>query len=292
MTVGEAEATNASSAEAEAALAYHETLSWLYRTQLFGIKLGLDNVQRLLNALALPDKRQRILHVAGTNGKGSVCAMIAAICREDGYRTGLFTSPHLVTYRERIQVNGEMISPNDVASNLAFIRDLTRDWDPHPTFFELTTALALLHFKKQACDIVVLETGLGGRLDATNAVAPVVSVITPISLDHQKWLGHTLAEIAGEKAGIIKHNVPVVSAAQDPVAERVIRARATECNAPLEIVTQSYTTDSLELAGSYQRRNAAVAIAALRAADIQSDSKCDHPRLTIRSLAGAFSTMG
>ena len=130
--------------------------------------------------------------------------MIDSICRAQGYHTGLFISPHLVTFRERIRVNGEMISEEAVADGLTMIRDLIADWEPHPTFFEVTTALALKHFGDAKIDIAILETGLGGRLDATNAVQSDVSVITPIDLDHEKWLGHTLAEIAGEKAGIIK----------------------------------------------------------------------------------------
>ena len=130
--------------------------------------------------------------------------MIDSICRAQGYRTGLFISPHLVTFRERIRVNGEMISENAVADGLTIIRNLVADWDPHPTFFEVTTALALKHFSDAKLDVAILETGLGGRLDATNAVQSDVSVITPIAFDHEEWLGNTLAEIAGEKAGIIK----------------------------------------------------------------------------------------
>jgi dihydrofolate synthase/folylpolyglutamate synthase len=248
--------------------AYHEALAWLYGTQRFGIKLGLENVQRLLRELKVPGKDQRIVHAAGTNGKGSVCAMIDSICRAAGYRTGLFTSPHLVTYRERIRVNGEMIGPDAVARGLNAIREMIREWDPHPTFFEITTALALDHFKKSDCEMIVLETGLGGRLDATNALAPVVSVITPIGFDHEKWLGHTLEAIASEKAGIIKAKVPVVSAQQDPPAEKVIRARAAECEAPLEFVTESYAGSAVGLVGKHQQQNAALAIAALRAAGV------------------------
>ncbi|HEX8077000.1 MAG TPA: Mur ligase family protein, partial [Chthoniobacterales bacterium] len=193
-------------------MTYAEALAWLYGTQRFGIKLGLENVQRLLRQLDVPRNDQRIVHVAGTNGKGSVCAMIDSICRASGLRTGLFTSPHLVTYRERIRVDGEMIEKQQVARGLSELRETIRDWDPHPTFFEITTALALDHFKKENCEVIVLETGLGGRLDATNAITPVVSVITPIGYDHEKWLGHTLDAIASEKAGIIKRGVPVVSA--------------------------------------------------------------------------------
>jgi dihydrofolate synthase/folylpolyglutamate synthase len=247
---------------------YGEALAWLYGTQRFGIKLGLENVQRLLLELNVPGKDQRIIHVAGTNGKGSVCAMIDSICRAANHRTGLFTSPHLVTYRERIRVNGEMIAPEEVARGLSALRETIRDWDPHPTFFEITTALALDHFKKNECEVIVLETGLGGRLDATNALLPVVSVITPVGYDHEKWLGNTLELIAGEKAGIIKPRVPVVSAKQEAAAENVIRARASECETPLEFVTEPYAASSVGLVGTHQRENAAIAIAALRSGGV------------------------
>jgi dihydrofolate synthase/folylpolyglutamate synthase len=244
--------------------AYQEALAWLYGTERFGIKLGLENVQRLLRELNVPGKDQRIIHVAGTNGKGSVCAMIDSISRAANYRTGLFTSPHLVTYRERIRINGEMIAPDEVGSGLSALRDMIRDWDPHPTFFEITTALALDHFKKKECEVIVLETGLGGKLDATNAILPVVSVLTPIGYDHEKWLGSTIEAIAGEKAGIIKPRVPVVSAKQETAAENVIRARASDCEAPLEFVTEPYAASSVDLAGMHQCENAALAVAALR----------------------------
>ena len=247
---------------------YGEALAWLYRTQRFGIKLGLENIQRLLRELNVPGKSQRIIHVAGTNGKGSVCAMIDSICRAANHRTGLFTSPHLVTYRERIRVNGEMIAPDEVASGLSALRETIRTWDPHPTFFEITTALALDHFKKNECEVIVLETGLGGRLDATNAVTPIVSVITPIGYDHEKWLGHTLEAIAGEKAGIIKPRVPVVSAKQESAAENVILARASECDAPIEFVAEPHASCPVGLAGTHQRQNAALAVAALRSGGV------------------------
>ena len=252
----------------ERASAYKDALAWLYGTQRFGIKLGLENIQRLLRELEVPAKGQRVVHVAGTNGKGSVCAMIDSVCRAQGYRTGLFTSPHLVSYRERIQVDGEMIAEEKVAEGLTTIRKVIHDWEPHPTFFEITTALGLMHFKECGCEVVALETGLGGRLDATNAVEPVVSVITPIGYDHQSWLGSTLEEIAGEKAGIIKPHIPVVSAAQEPAAEKVLRARAAECEAPLRFVSESYTETPLALAGAHQKQNASLAITALQRGDI------------------------
>ena len=311
-------------------LSYKQALAWLYGLQRFGIKLGLENIRRLLDELSrsggfqtavgdLPPSQcyavpseialpWKVIHVAGTNGKGSVCAMIDSICRAQGYRTGLFISPHLVTFRERIRVNGEMISEDAVADGLTMIRDLVADWDPHPTFFEVTTALALKHFgdavergakhdsvqlpspspplesrerikvrgfspDRHQLDVAILETGLGGRLDATNAVQSDVSVITPIGLDHEEWLGNTLAEIAGEKAGIIKPRVPVVSAPQQPQAEEVIRARAAECGSPVQFVNETYHGSPVALRGEYQKQNAAVAIAAIHAANIQLGEK-------------------
>src|SRR5881396_3261530 len=265
-------------------MTYKEALSWLYSLQRFGIKLGLENIRRLLAALsrsggfqaavgdleiALPWK---VIHIAGTNGKGSVCAMVDSICRAQGHRTGLFTSPHLVTFRERIRVNGEMVSENAVANGLNAIRNLIADWDPHPTFFEVATALAVKHFSESKIDVAILETGIGGRLDATNAIQSDVSVITQIDFDHEEWLGNTLAEIASEKAGIIKPRIPVVCASQRPEAEKVIRTRAAECEAPLQFVTESYDGSPIALRGHLQKQNAAMAIAALRAAEIDVDN--------------------
>jgi dihydrofolate synthase/folylpolyglutamate synthase len=276
---------------------YREALLWLYATQRFGIKLGLENIERLLIALSVvegrapPDRSSKsrrddeatapqsfalqlgsgtskVIHVAGTNGKGSVCAMIDAIARAAGHQTGLFTSPHLISFRERLRVNGEKISEDEVARGLSEIRVRIWNWDPHPTFFEITTALALYHFQTTRCEILVLETGMGGRLDATNAIQSSVSVITPIDFDHEKWLGHSIAEIAKEKAGIIKPRTPVVSAPQRPEAEAIIRQRAEECNALLQFVSDSWTKTKIALRGEHQKMNAAVAIAALKAAAI------------------------
>ncbi len=177
-------------------LTYKEALAWLYSLQRFGIKLGLENIERLLDECcsgvcvkrpvlaAASASTPKVIHVAGTNGKGSVCAMIDSICRAQGYRTGLFTSPHLVTFRERVRVNGDMISEDAVARGLTTIRNIVANWDPHPTFFEVVTALALKHFSDTKIEIAILETGLGGRLDATSAVQSDVSVITPIDFDH------------------------------------------------------------------------------------------------------------
>jgi dihydrofolate synthase / folylpolyglutamate synthase len=268
----------------DASINYREALAWLYSLQRFGIKLGLENIERLLDELGLgsarasravfgasPKTSPKVIHVAGTNGKGSVCAMIDSICRAQGHRTGLFTSPHLVTFRERIRVDGEMISEEAVGDGLTTIRNLVANWDPHPTFFEVVTALALKHFSDTKVKIVILETGLGGRLDATNAIQSNVSVITPIDFDHEKWLGKRISEIASEKAGIIKPGGPVVSASQRAEAEKVIRARAAEFHARLEFVKKSYDKTPIALAGSHQKENAALAITALRAAKIDVD---------------------
>ena len=259
-------------------MTYKEALAWLYSLQRFGIKLGLENIRRLIRAQAVDLSNATVVHVAGTNGKGSVCAMIDSICRAGKYRTALFISPHLVTFRERIRVDGEMISEGDVADGLTNIRELVADWDPHPTFFEITTALALKYFADSkparhslgegGIDIMILETGLGGRLDATNAVQSNVAVITPIALDHEKWLGDSLEKIASEKAGIIKERRPVITSSQPIEAQRVISLRASECEASLQVVDQAYDKSPIALRGEYQKLNAALAIAAIRAARI------------------------
>ncbi|MGH8093598.1 MAG: bifunctional folylpolyglutamate synthase/dihydrofolate synthase [Chthoniobacterales bacterium] len=259
---------------------YREALAWLFRTQRFGIKLGLENSRRLFAALEVPSPNERIIHVAGTNGKGSTCALLDSVTRAAGYRTGLFTSPHLITFRERIQVNGKLITEEEAARGLAKIRELVANWQPHPTFFEITTALALDHFRNHEVEIVVLETGMGGRLDATNATQSVVSVLTPIDYDHQKWLGDTLTKIAFEKAGIIKHKVPVVSALQAGEAAAVIHARAKECEAPLDFVRQPFDRFPVALSGTHQRENAALALSALHTARIKVDDAAIERGLT------------
>ncbi len=247
------------------ALNYQESLDWLYGTQTFGIKLGLENTTRLLNQLsitpALEDKK--IIHVAGTNGKGSVCAFSERILRDAGLRTGLFTSPHLVTYRERIRVRGVVIDEDDVAAGLSDIRDLVSNWEVHPTFFEISLGLAMRHFCARECGVIILETGMGGRLDATNAVSSDVSVITSISLDHQQWLGETIREIASEKAGILKRNVPVVIGNLLPEARDVVGRRALALGIPCIEVHPIPEEWELGLAGNHQRENAALAVEAV-----------------------------
>lgn len=248
-------------------MTYREAVAWLYGLQLHGIRLGLAQMRRICTELGIALDRSgpghAFIHVAGTNGKGSVCAMLDSVCREAGLRTGLYTSPHLVTFRERIRLDGEMIPEEAVARGLERIRSITESWEHPQTFFEVTTALALDWFQTQGAEVVVLETGLGGRLDATNVVTPVVSILTPIGLDHQRYLGETLAEIAGEKCGIIKTGVPVVSATQLPEAASVIRQRALESGSELSIADQPLVEQPIGLDGEHQRWNAALAVRTL-----------------------------
>ncbi|HEX8312918.1 MAG TPA: folylpolyglutamate synthase/dihydrofolate synthase family protein [Chthoniobacteraceae bacterium] len=250
---------------------YEEALQWLYGTQLHGIRLGLESIRRLTEALEISvDGRSgpKFLHVAGTNGKGSTCAMLDSLCRAAGLRTGLFTSPHLITFRERIQVDGDLISEAEVADGLTSIREAVADWEHSPTFFEITTALALGYFQYKQVEVAVLETGMGGRLDATNIVTPAVSIVTEIDLDHQQWLGSTLAEIAAEKAGIAKAGVPFITVPQQREARLVLSHLAVERDAPFCQVATPLNDVDLGLAGSHQEWNAALAVHALELAGI------------------------
>jgi dihydrofolate synthase/folylpolyglutamate synthase len=245
---------------------YEEAVAWLYASQLHGIKLGLENIRRLCEALAVEvsgPKAPKFLHVAGTNGKGSVCALLDACCRAGGLRTGLFTSPHLIDFRERIRVDGKMIGEAEVAAGLTRIRELAAGWDHAPTFFEIATALALEWFQQMGAEVVVLETGMGGRLDATNIVAPAVCVLTPIDLDHQQWLGETLEQIAREKAGIMKPGVPVVSAPQAHEVRAVFDEVAASTGSVLHYIEGPIEHVKIALAGSHQRWNAKLAVQAL-----------------------------
>lgn len=240
---------------------YRESLDWLFNTQMFGIKLGLENAHRLASALDIYPIGKIVIHVAGTNGKGSVCAMAESIARAAGYSTGLFTSPHLVHYNERIKINGNDVGNSEIAEELTNIRDLIADWQPHPTFFEITTALGLLLFKKNGCEIIILETGMGGRLDATNIVTPSASVLTKIDFDHAQWLGNTLEKIATEKAGIIKPNIPAITYPQTPEVLEVFKKSTDQ----LTIIENPYS-GQIALAGEHQNWNAALAIESLEKA--------------------------
>jgi dihydrofolate synthase / folylpolyglutamate synthase len=298
-------------------MTYPEAIQFLYDLRLFGAKFGLENTFRLAALAGNPQTRLRFIHVAGTNGKGSTCAMLESIYRAAGLRTGLFTSPHLVSFRERIQVSRQLIPESDVVRLVEELRgrvaagvppavepgilpggasagiskrtggssaspggrmppstsggtpDATNRHDACPTFFEFVTVMALKYFAEQQCDLVIWETGLGGRLDATNIVTPLAGVITNIAFDHQQWLGDTLEKIAAEKAGIIKPGVPVLTATAEPAALAVIEQMAREKAAPLVknisaeagLAARLRDAAALPLLGEHQRLNAALALA-------------------------------
>jgi dihydrofolate synthase/folylpolyglutamate synthase len=245
-------------------MTYAEAIDWLFSTQTFGIKLGLDGPRHLLKEYqAFPKHGVQVIHVAGTNGKGSTCAMIDSLARATGKRTGLFTSPHLIDYRERIQVSGRQISEERCAEMLTELRTLCESLETHPTFFEITLVVAMRWFREMECELIVLETGMGGRLDATTAVPADVCVITPIGLDHTQWLGDTLAKVAAEKAGIFLPGVPVVSSPQEPEARLVLEKEANALRAPLEFAGEPLLGYSIALPGPHQAWNAALAVAAL-----------------------------
>lgn len=268
-----------------------DPVAWINTPRWRASRLGLERMTDLLERLSRPQDDLRFVHVAGTNGKGSVCAYLARILEEAGYTVGLFTSPYILRFEERIRVNGADITAEELARAVAVVRPAAAAIEAatgdHPTEFELMAAVALEHFRASACDIVVLEVGLGGRLDATNAIdAPEVSIITRIGLDHTDLLGDTLAAVAGEKAGIVKAGVPVVSWPQEPEAMAVIEAvcaeRGCELRCPdfadlaveplagaggegvVPLRRFSYRGRSFEthLLGSYQPFNAVLALAA------------------------------
>jgi len=213
---------------------YAESVHFLYSlgNEIQTAKFGLERISRLLEAIGNPHRAGRFVHVAGTNGKGSTCAMIEAGLRASGVRTGLYTSPHLVEPTERIRIAGQPVSEAQFAQVCTQIHEIAErmlargELDLHPTYFETVTAMAFLLFAREQVDIIVLEVGLGGRLDATNVVSPVLCVVTPVDFDHQFFLGDTLAKIAAEKAGILKPGVPSLFAEQPDEAETVLRAHA------------------------------------------------------------------
>ncbi len=268
-------------------MSYTDAINYLYNLQKHGIKLGLEKPKKILSAIGNPHKEFRSIHVAGTNGKGSVSAMISSILISHGFKVGLFTSPHLVSFTERIKINNKDISESDVIKLTEEIRSVIQDKDeiPDPTFFEFVTAMAFLYFSRNSVDWAVIETGMGGRLDATNVLLPDVSVITNINYDHKEFLGHTLKAIAKEKAGIIKNGIPVVSAMQEEEAEEIIKKTAKEKSSDIYIYGMDfkgklvssdinglifdYTDEShviknirTPLAGEHQLSNACLAIKA------------------------------
>lgn len=256
---------------------YQETVEFLYsklpyftRDGKSAIKKDLTNTIRLCEVLGNPQNKFKCIHIAGTNGKGSTSNMLAAILQANGYKTGLYTSPHLKDFRERIRVDGEMVSEQ-------FVVDFTEKIQAHlesiqPSFFEITVAMCFDYFAQQNIDIAVIETGLGGRLDSTNIITPVLSVITNIGKDHADLLGDTLEKIAFEKAGIIKDNIPVVIGESHPETTAVFTEKANQCNAPLlwaERNVKYYNTEiETDLKGDYQQKNV---VTVMQAVDCLND---------------------
>lgn len=256
---------------------YQETIEYLFNsTPVFekigakAYKPGLQTTFALDYHFGHPHQKYKTIHIAGTNGKGSCSHTLAAILQSQGYKVGLYTSPHLVDFRERIRVNGECVPEQYV---IDFVEENRAFFEPlHPSFFELTTAMALKYFAEQKVDYAVIEVGLGGRLDCTNIITPILSIITNISFDHTQFLGNTLAEIAGEKAGIIKPGVPVVIGEYLPETRTVFEKKAKSENAPI-LFAQDFDADHLEssetcdvdmeLKGSYQERNKKTILTAL-----------------------------
>ena len=243
-------------------MTYNETIEYLYsaapafeKVGAGAYKEGLSNTKALDEHFNHPHRKFKTIHIAGTNGKGSCSHTIAAILQSAGYKTGLYTSPHLIDFRERIRVNGECIPEERV---VRFVEEERDFFEPlQPSFFELTTALAFKYFEEQQVDIAVIEVGLGGRLDCTNIITPLLSVITNISFDHTQFLGDTLAKIAGEKAGIIKNGVPCLIGEYTDETKPVFQAVAEEKNAPITFAEDNpITTDyEFELKGTYQSKN-------------------------------------
>ena len=266
---------------------YEDSLRYLYGLERFGSVFGLDNILRLLGSIDDPHRAFRSIHIAGTNGKGSVATMIACILKEAGYRVGKYTSPHLVSFTERITVNEKEITEDEVARLTGHIR--ARADREHPggfyTFFDFTTALAFEYFRRQKVDIAVVETGLGGRLDSTNVIEPVASIITNVAFDHMKELGNDLAKIAAEKAGIIKKGIPVITGARRRALGTIQRV-ADENSSPVYVSGRDFSfrktgpksmsyggpgrrlrNVSVNLNGDHQLSNAALALCA---ADVMS----------------------
>lgn len=251
---------------------YQDTLTYLYNSapmfqQVGGsaYKEGLENTLALDEHFGHPHRKFRTIHVAGTNGKGSCSHTIAAILQEAGYSVGLYTSPHLVDFRERIRVNGQPIPEEYV---IRFVEEERCFFEPlHPSFFELTTAMAFRYFADKKIDVAVIEVGLGGRLDCTNIIHPDLCIITNISLDHTQFLGNTLPQIAREKAGIIKSGIPVVIGETTPETKSVFQKRAGKVNAPIYFAEENghedYPGIEYELKGLYQKKNSRTILTAL-----------------------------
>lgn len=263
----------------------------LYSRHSYGIKFGLEPMLAVMSAMGNPHLDLNFIHVAGTNGKGSVCAMMESVLRHSGLKTGFYSSPHLSEFNERITAGGRKIDDSRLVALIDMVAAHSSDYAKHPggrelTFFEFVTAMAFAHFKAENTDVVILETGMGGRLDATNVVNPIVSIITCVTMEHAEYLGNTIPQIAREKAGIIKQNRPVVTGNMDNDATAVVREVAASLNAPviraddtvsitlkkrdihgqrmtIETGSASYGSILLPLHGKHQTDNCAIAVAGL-----------------------------
>ncbi|MDO8281348.1 MAG: folylpolyglutamate synthase/dihydrofolate synthase family protein [Thermodesulfovibrionia bacterium] len=290
---------------------YSKTVNYLYDLQKHGVKLGLSNIERLTDILEKPQNSFRSIHIAGTNGKGSTTTMIASILRTSGWKVGMFTSPHLKSFTERIRVNGIPISESDVVSLTHKIRESFAGTDLNPTFFEVVTALAFCYFSLHKVDWAVIETGMGGRFDATNIIHPELSIITNIDIDHAEYLGDSISAISHEKAGIIKQGVPVITGARQPEAIMKLSDTAEMNNSAIHIYGKDFTSSpvsadlnrqffdykgyrtlkniSLNLSGSYQTVNASLAI---RAVEILNNSGEDIDDTSVRTSLTAIDIEG
>jgi dihydrofolate synthase/folylpolyglutamate synthase len=228
-----------------AEIALSEHLQYMYGLERFGIRLGLDTMRALLGTLNNPHEQFRSIHLTGTNGKGSTAAMLESVLRAQGIRTALYTSPHLYQFNERVRVAGEPISDAELLALIQDVREAAGD-TIHPTFFEFTTALAFLHFARAQADIAVIEVGMGGTLDATNVITPLVSVITNVGLDHTPILGNNVAEIAANKAGVIKPGRPVVTHEKNPELLEIFKKISQEKEAAVHIVSEEFVASSIQ----------------------------------------------
>jgi dihydrofolate synthase/folylpolyglutamate synthase len=234
--------------------AYEESVNYLYGLQKFGIKFGLSKTENLLEAFGNPHEGQRYIHIAGTNGKGSTAALMASVLKEAGYKVGLYSSPHLVRFTERFNINGKEMSEQEAHGLIQEMKYLFSSEEP-PTFFEATTAMALVYFARENTDIAIMEVGMGGRLDATNIINPMVCGITNISMEHREYLGNTLLEVAGEKAGVIKEGVDLITAATKPGVLRLFEETAREKGAPFRRVGKDIRYQSRAEGLSFHGRN-------------------------------------
>jgi dihydrofolate synthase/folylpolyglutamate synthase len=265
-------------------MTHHETLAYLYGLERFGMVFGLENITRLLQTLGDPHLDLKVIHVGGTNGKGSVSAMMASTLQEEGHRVGLYTSPHLISLTERIQINGADITWAEVVELTDLLRRRVEEDHIQPcfTFFDFTTAMAMYYFARRKVDVAILEVGLGGRLDSTNVVSPLITIITNISRDHLNILGERIEDIAREKAGIVKEGISLISGVTQPEVREILEQECMKKEAPLRLMGRDFWGEQtasgtftfhgrswrlegirLGLAGAFQIHNATVALGAL-----------------------------